>query len=101
MSPISGVVTAKNVVQGSRIAAGDTPFEITDLSEVWVLADAHESDLQRVRLPYHLSTLTQVVARAALAHADELLARVDDLRIERDLTVEWLRRRGRSTATEP
>jgi histidinol-phosphate aminotransferase len=50
--------------------------------------------LRIVRLPYHLSTLTQVVARAALAHADELLARVDDLRIERDLTVEWLRRRG-------
>lgn len=50
VSPISGVVTAKNIVQGSRIAAGDTPFEITDLSEVWVLADAHESDLPRVRL---------------------------------------------------
>jgi Cu(I)/Ag(I) efflux system membrane fusion protein len=50
VSPISGVVTAKNVVQGSRIAAGDTPFEITDLSQVWVLADAHESDLPRVRL---------------------------------------------------
>jgi Cu(I)/Ag(I) efflux system membrane fusion protein len=50
VSPISGVVTAKNIVQGSRIAAGDTPFEITDLSEVWVLADAHESDLPRVRI---------------------------------------------------
>jgi len=54
--------------------------------------------LRIVRLPYHLSTLTQVVARAALAHADELLARVDDLRIERDLTVEWLRRRGLNVA---
>ena len=50
VSPISGVVTAKNVVQGSKIAAGDTPFEITDLSQVWVLADAHESDLPRVKL---------------------------------------------------
>jgi Cu(I)/Ag(I) efflux system membrane fusion protein len=50
VSPISGVVTAKNIVQGSRIAAGDTPFEITDLSQVWVLADAHESDLPRVQL---------------------------------------------------
>jgi Cu(I)/Ag(I) efflux system membrane fusion protein len=49
-SPISGVVTAKTIVQGSRIAAGDTPFEITDLSQVWVLADAHESDLPRVRI---------------------------------------------------
>jgi histidinol-phosphate aminotransferase len=54
--------------------------------------------LRLVRLPYHLSTLTQAVARAALASADELLARVDDLRIERDLTVEWLRRRGLDAA---
>ena len=29
--------------------------------------------LQLVRLPYHLSALTQAAARAALAHADELL----------------------------
>ena len=50
VSPIEGVITAKNVVQGSRLAAGDTPFEITDLSQVWVLADAHETDLPRVRL---------------------------------------------------
>ena len=50
LSPISGVVTAKNIVQGSRLTLGETPFEITDLSEVWVLADAHESDLPRVRL---------------------------------------------------
>ena len=30
-----------------------------------------------VRLPYHLSALTQAVALAALAHAGELLATVD------------------------
>ena len=44
-----------------------------------------------VRLPYHLSAVTQAVATAALRHADELLARVDDLRAERDATVAWLR----------
>ena len=49
-SPIAGVVTAKSVVQGSRIAAGDTPFEVTDLSQVWVLADAYESDITRVKV---------------------------------------------------
>ncbi len=31
--------------------------------------------LRLVRLPYHLSSLTQATARVALAHADELLAR--------------------------
>jgi histidinol-phosphate aminotransferase len=54
--------------------------------------------LRVVRLPYHLSAVTQAVARVALAHADELLDRVDDLRIERDLTVSWLRGRGLEAA---
>lgn len=44
-----------------------------------------------VRLPYHLSAVTQAVARAALSHADELLARVGDLAAERDALVTWLR----------
>jgi histidinol-phosphate aminotransferase len=47
-----------------------------------------------VRLPYHLSAMSQAVARVALAHAAELLARVDELRAERDATVDWLRTRG-------
>ena len=47
-----------------------------------------------VRLPYHLSTVTQAVASAALAHANELLAQVDALRTERDTTVDWLRAQG-------
>ncbi|HEY3713145.1 MAG TPA: histidinol-phosphate transaminase [Jatrophihabitantaceae bacterium] len=51
-----------------------------------------------VRLPYHLSAMSQVVARVALAHADELLARVDDLRAERDATVDWLRGVGLQAA---
>ena len=43
-----------------------------------------------VRLPYHLGAVTQAAALAALRHADELLARVDDLRAERDATAGWL-----------
>jgi histidinol-phosphate aminotransferase len=50
--------------------------------------------LRVVRLPYHLSTVTQAVARAALAHSADLLARVDDLRGQRDATVHDLRRLG-------
>ena len=54
--------------------------------------------LQIVRLPYHLSAITQAVARVALGHADELLASVAVLRSERDDLVGWLRRRGLSAA---
>jgi histidinol-phosphate aminotransferase len=51
-----------------------------------------------VRLPYHLSAVTQAVARVALAHADELLRAVDELRAERDRTVDWLRSIGLQAA---
>jgi histidinol-phosphate aminotransferase len=40
--------------------------------------------LQLVRLPYHLSALTQAAAGVALAHSEELLANVDALRVQRD-----------------
>jgi histidinol-phosphate aminotransferase len=51
-----------------------------------------------VRLPYHLSAQTQATARAALAHADGLLATVAELRAERDSLVGWLRGRGLAAA---
>ena len=50
--------------------------------------------LRVVRLPYHLSAVTQATASAALRHADVLLANVAELRAERDRTVAWLRERG-------
>ncbi|HVE97987.1 MAG TPA: histidinol-phosphate transaminase [Mycobacteriales bacterium] len=40
--------------------------------------------LRLVRLPYHLSSLTQAAARVALAHSAELLSTVDVLKLERD-----------------
>lgn len=40
--------------------------------------------LRLVRLPYHLSALTQAAATAALAHADTMLAMVDDIVAQRD-----------------
>jgi histidinol-phosphate aminotransferase len=51
-----------------------------------------------VRLPYHLSALSQAAAVAALRHADELLARVEDLRAERDATAAWLAGQGLDVA---
>ncbi len=51
-----------------------------------------------VRLPYHLSALTQAAALAALRHAGELLARVDELRTERDATAAWLADQGLEVA---
>ena len=43
--------------------------------------------LRLVRLPYHLSALTQAAARTALAHTDELLATVEAVKAQRDRMV--------------
>lgn len=48
------------------------------------------SALMVVRLPYHLSAVTQAVAITALEHADLLQAQVDLLRGERDQLALWL-----------
>ncbi|SDS25593.1 histidinol phosphate aminotransferase apoenzyme [Nocardioides scoriae] len=54
--------------------------------------------LRVVRLPYHLSAVTQATALAALRHADELLGKVEELRAERDRTVAWLEEQGLEVA---
>jgi Cu(I)/Ag(I) efflux system membrane fusion protein len=50
VSPMAGVVTKKEVVMGARLEAGAMPYEITDLSTVWVLADVYESELSKVKM---------------------------------------------------
>ena len=50
--------------------------------------------LQVVRLPYHLSAVTQAVAVCALEHADVLQAQVALLRHERDMLSQWLADQG-------
>jgi histidinol-phosphate aminotransferase len=65
----------------------------------YLAADPAITDAIRVvRLPYHLSAVTQAVAIAALRHAPELLGKVDELRAERDRTVDWLREQGHEVA---
>ena len=50
--------------------------------------------LRLVRLPYHLSAITQAAAVAALRHSDEMLSRVDELRTQRDRIVDELTAMG-------
>jgi histidinol-phosphate aminotransferase len=54
--------------------------------------------LQIVRLPYHLSAMTQAVALTALRHTDELLSSVAAIRAERDRLVTDLRAIGLQAA---
>lgn len=51
----------------------------------YLAADAAVTDaLRLVRLPYHLSALTQAAAVAALRHSDEMLRTVGDIVVQRD-----------------
>ncbi len=61
-------------------------------------APAFVDALRIVRLPYHLSAVTQAVARVALAHAPEMLAAVAELRTARDDVAAWLRDQGLTVA---
>ncbi len=49
-SPISGVVTAKTIVEGGRVSPGEAPLEITELGHLWALADVYEAELARVKV---------------------------------------------------
>jgi histidinol-phosphate aminotransferase len=48
------------------------------------------ADLQRVRLPYHMSSLAQAAGIVALRHATEALALLEAIRVQRDRIVREL-----------
>jgi histidinol-phosphate aminotransferase len=74
-------------------------FAAAGLRLGYLAADPAITDALRVvRLPYHLSTVNQATALAALRHADELLAQVGALRVERDALVVWLGEQGYQVA---
>ncbi len=55
-------------------------------------------EVQKVRLPYHLSLLTQAAAIATLGHAETQLEQVGLLRAERDDLAQWLTDEGYTVA---
>ena len=114
----SGVVVVDEAYAEFRRAGTPTALELLDdhprlivtrtMSKAFAMAGgrlgylaAHPAvvdALRIVRLPYHLSAVTQATAVAALRHTDELLAQVDALRSERDRTAERLRAGGFTVA---
>jgi RND family efflux transporter MFP subunit len=48
-SPVSGIVTEKKALQGMRFMPGESLYQVTDLSSVWVLADVFEQDIGLVK----------------------------------------------------
>lgn len=52
-APASGIVIAKNVVQGARIMPGMDLYTIADLSTVWVEGEVYEKDIAFARTGLH------------------------------------------------
>jgi Cu(I)/Ag(I) efflux system membrane fusion protein len=50
LSPLSGIVTRKNVVEGQYLTEGETLFEVADLSHVWVTAQVYENQFSSLRI---------------------------------------------------
>jgi Cu(I)/Ag(I) efflux system membrane fusion protein len=48
-STVSGIVTKKIVNQGDYVSQGSPLYEVSDLSKVWILFDAYESDLPWIK----------------------------------------------------
>lgn len=46
----SGVVTQRNISVGDYVSTGSVLFDVVDLSRVWIMIDAYESDLPFVKI---------------------------------------------------
>jgi len=61
VSNTSGTVTARRVNTGDHVSQGTVLFDIADLSNVWVMFDAYESDLQFLRKGEKISFTLQAL----------------------------------------
>lgn len=90
-----GVTSALELLPGRpRLLVSRTmskAFAFAGVRLGYLAADPAVCDaLRLVRLPYHLSSLTQAAAEVALEHWPELLANVDRLKVQRDRIVDTL-----------
>lgn len=74
---VAGVVTARNVSVGDFVSRGSVLFEIVDLSTVWVILDAYESDLGAIKrgddLSFSVSAYPGRTFNAKVTYIDPVL----------------------------
>ena len=85
----SGIVVAKNVEQGNYISQGTVLYNISNLSVVWAVFDAFESDLPFLRegsmLEYTLQSLPGKVYKGRISFINPMIdvtSRTAKLRVE-------------------
>ncbi len=50
VSTTSGIVTSRNVNNGDYVQKGSVLFDVADLSVLWIMFDAYESDIQFIKV---------------------------------------------------
>ena len=88
-SPISGTVTRRHVSLGDYLKEGSELLEVTDLSHVWIMFDAYETDLPWIRegdlVTYTIPSLPGKTFRGKVSYIDPFidpLTRVAKARVE-------------------
>jgi Cu(I)/Ag(I) efflux system membrane fusion protein len=89
LSNSAGIVTARRVNQGDYISQGSILYEVTDLSRVWAMFDAYESDLPFVQrgdeIEFSVQALPGIRFTSRIAFIDPVIdpvTRVAKLRAE-------------------
>ncbi|MDN3707275.1 efflux RND transporter periplasmic adaptor subunit [Myroides ceti] len=87
----SGVVTSKNVNQGDYINQGSVLYTISNLSKLWVIFDAYETDLPFLKvgdqLEYTLQSVPGKVYKGRIAFINPIIdasSRTAKVRVEAD-----------------
>ncbi len=85
----TGIVTARRVSSNDFISAGTVLFEVADLSRVWVLFDAYESDLpyltKNQKITFSFQAVPGTVYSGSIAFIDPVMdpiTRVAKVRVE-------------------
>ncbi len=76
-APIGGVVVHKNALEGMYVEEGSQIYTIADLSQVWVLLEAYESDLAWLRygqtVEFQVEAYPGEVFHGRIAFIDQVL----------------------------
>jgi Cu(I)/Ag(I) efflux system membrane fusion protein len=91
VSNTNGVVTSRKVNKGDYVSQGTVLFEIVDLSRLWIMFDAYESDLPFLRkgeeVSFTLQALPGEFFSGRIAFIDPVIdevTRVAEVRVETD-----------------
>ena len=89
LADVSGYVTKKAINTGDYVSKGETLYEISNLSKVWVLFDVYESDISLIkrgdRVEFSVSSLPGESFEGVISYIDPVIdpkTRVAKARVE-------------------